>query len=81
MTRGLSGVNPSGATSRRLYSFCPTIGDIFTLIATDPYVTPRLYRLELKGLRAADGRHLADGLVYLTVHWLAGHVTEPKSDW
>ena len=28
-----------------------------------------------------DGRELADGLVYLTVHWLPGDVTEPRSDW
>jgi len=51
------------------------------ILVTDPHVTPRLYRLELKGLRAADGRELADGLVFLTVHWLPGQVTEPKSDW
>ena len=51
------------------------------ILVTDLHVTPRLYRLELKGLRAADGRELADGLVYLTVHWLPGEVTEPKSDW
>ena len=51
------------------------------VLVTDPHVTPRLYRVELKGLRATDGRELADGLVYLTVHWLAGQVTEPKSDW
>jgi len=51
------------------------------ILETDPHVTPRLYRLELKGLRAADGRELADGLAYLTVHWLPGDVTEPKSSW
>jgi len=51
------------------------------ILVTHPHVTPRLYRLELKGLRAADGRELADGLVYLTVHWLPGEVTEPKSNW
>ena len=51
------------------------------ILVTDPHVTPRLYRLELKGLRATDGRLLADGLVYLTVPWRAGEVTEPKSDW
>ena len=51
------------------------------ILVTAPHVTPRLYRLELKGLRAADGRELADGLVYLTVHWLPGDVTKPKSSW
>jgi len=45
------------------------------------HVTPRLYRVELKGLRATQGQELAGGLVYLTVHWLPGEVTEPKSNW
>ncbi len=46
-------------------------GDGRTLmLKTDPHVTPRLYRVELKGLRSTEGRDLADGLVYLTVHWV-----------
>ncbi len=39
------------------------------LLRTDPHVTPRLYRIELKGLKTKDGRALADGLAFLTVHW------------
>jgi len=39
-------------------------------LKTDRHVTPRLVRVELRGLRTADGRELADGLVFLTVHWL-----------
>lgn len=45
-------------------------GRTLTLV-TDPHKTPRLYRVELKGLRSSEGRPLADGLVYLTVHWVA----------
>lgn len=37
-------------------------------LKTDPHVTPRLFRIELKGLRNSEGRELTDGLVYLTVH-------------
>jgi len=39
-------------------------------LKTDPHITPRLYRLELKGLRSAAGAELPNGLIYHTVHWV-----------
>ncbi|MEE8451069.1 MAG: DUF6807 family protein, partial [Thermoguttaceae bacterium] len=33
-------------------------------LKTDKHVTPRLYRIELKGLKSKEGRELVDGLIY-----------------
>ena len=40
-------------------------------LKTDTHVTPRLYRIELKGLKSKEGRELVDGLIFATVHWVA----------
>ncbi|NQU20815.1 MAG: hypothetical protein HQ567_05990, partial [Candidatus Nealsonbacteria bacterium] len=40
------------------------------LLKIESHVTPRLYRIDLKGLRSKAGRELADGLIYPTVHWV-----------
>ncbi|MBI4601922.1 MAG: hypothetical protein HY721_08165 [Planctomycetes bacterium] len=37
-----------------------------------PHAAPRIYRLELRGLRDASGRKLATGEVYVTVHAVPG---------
>jgi hypothetical protein len=42
------------------------------LVATAPHLTPRIYRVQLRGVRSAGGRPLERGEMYFTVHAVPG---------